>query len=466
MAIEEYFHSLKDIYPSLYEELNKEFTSKTITAFFKYDKHLKDPLQDITLDEKNDSSILNNLYDWYKLINPNYEALGNLNPFFHQFNGIQPYRTLLLNISKDLIILQTTKRFPKPKIPNMTNNNKLLFSNKTIFTNKNHIRIRNINTKKRKAEKLYNQNILSNQNNINSRALPNLEIDEKIHDMILNLLKLINQVLTREDPFYYKYVQIINIIDNYLQLFSFGKIDKYKNIHEKDILLDTLNTPFIIYPTFNMLSYTKVIYFMQAPVLNFYITNTRSWVHDSYFYPYKQILHDIEGHTMMTHAYGTMNKKTKHLTGFNNQFKEIKIDFDKFDSINKTINSLKKYFNYNSNFLKTNTIEENDNKFILCYILFHFTHEDVMPGTGISFFLLSISNMIKRIERDDMGNNKYSTLIEDFPPHKYPNIIKFKNILTNDNVIKQLTALDTLNKMTSTMSLSSLSTYFSKLFKK
>ena len=137
MNIETYFKSLKTKYNLIYTEIETELQlqKKKTTSFFDYTKHLTDPFQAITTNPDEDNSILNNLYDWYQTINPKYISLTELNPNITKFNNIQPYRTLLLNMAKDLIILQHTKQFPKPNIPQITNNNKDKTNNTLLIFN-------------------------------------------------------------------------------------------------------------------------------------------------------------------------------------------------------------------------------------------------------------------------------------------------------------------------------------------
>lgn len=61
-----------------------------------------------------------------------------------------------------------------------------------------------------------------------------------------------------------------------------------------------------------MISYTKVIYFIQAPVLNFNIMNTRKMVHGEYESPYYQVFHDIEYHGNVTHSYAQIKNPNKY----------------------------------------------------------------------------------------------------------------------------------------------------------
>lgn len=456
--LKSYFESLNETHNPLYSELKTESLSD-FTKFFKYEKNLIDPFQSITLEPDTDNSVLNHLHDWYETINPSYVPINDLNPSIGEFRGIQPYRTLLLGIAKDLIILNVTEKFPKPKIPIITNNNNRILKNNTEYsiynTNNTNKRYR-----KTKTQARYNSNNVTkrvsrpgNVQNINkittnnSRGLYLLNrITDDMKSKILELLNLINNIIESNN---YIYLAIINIIDKYLLLFSFGgkPQDKYSNL-----LLEISNTPFIVYPTFNMVSYTKVIYFIQAPVMNFNIMNTRKLVHKEYDCPYFQIAHDIDNHSSKTHGYRNGNFKSIAHTDIdinnNNALKtsNIKLLFNKTNNI---INLLKNYINYNITYFKNDniTIDDDDfKKFILCYSLFIICHE---VGSGINIFS-SFNNLIKHVK-----NNKYSfrfesekdSIIETFPPplykmHLLPPIKNFYDItLAQIESIKSETAL-------------------------
>jgi hypothetical protein len=436
-----YFESLNKTHKSLYSELKTEFVGD-FTKFFKYEKNLIDPFQAITLEPATDNSVLNHLHEWYETINPSYIPIKDLNPSIGEFKGIQPYRTLLLGISKDLIILNVTEKFPKPKIPIITNNN-----NSILKQNTSKYRMYNSNkrTIRRETEERYNLNNATkrtarpgNVQNINkittnnSRGLYLLDrITDDMKSKILELLNLINNILESNN---YIYLAIINIIDKYLLLFSFGgkPQDKYSNL-----LLEIYNTPFIVYPTFNMVSYTKVIYFIQAPVMNFNIMNTRKLVHKNYECPYFQIAHDIDNHSSRTHTYRKGNFKSLKYPDNNNNNNALKTSNIKllFNKTNNIINLLKNYINYNITYFKNDniTIDDDDvKKFILCYSLFILCHE---ISSGINIFT-SFNNLIKNVK-----DNKYvfilehekDSIIETFPPplykmHLLPPFEKFYDI--------------------------------------
>jgi hypothetical protein len=423
MSILKYFNSLKVTHSSLYNELEQELPKLNLNpeSFFDYTKNLTDPFQEITTNPDTDNSILNHLYNWYKSINPYYELLDTLNPNIPEFNKIQPYRTLLLNMAKDLIILKSTEKFPKPNIPQITNNNK------------NNRRAMNTIHTEGSQSKAYRTKNFTATHTENSRGLKDLEsLTDVMKSMIIDLLNLINSVLNESSiNTYYKYLSIIEIIDKYLLLFSFGKeVSKHQH---RESLLKTINTPFIIYPTFNPISYTKVIYFMQAPVLNFMIMNTRKIVHSKYELPYYQVQHDINAHSKMTHSYG------------------LEIKFSIFTKINKIIGLFKKYINYDIKYFKSNTNTNtntnnekklyniNINKFILCYIFFIICHENIyllanQEHIGLLFFSSSIDEMIEMIKSYSSCDN-YDILkdIEETFPYSDHIVEKFNMMIKHNN---------------------------------
>ena len=434
MDILQYFNTLEHTYSSIHSEIKKELELyvKNESLFFDYTKNLTDPFQAITTNPDTDNSILNHLCDWYQSINSKYESLNTLNPYIPQFRGIQPYRTLLLNMAKDLIILQYTKKFPKPNIPQMTNNNK-------DKHNKNTLKKYNQNNKRNRATSFYsktNSDMIEHYLNatLKSRTLNKLPSDnfDEIESIINSILIILNNILTIDNPLHYKYLSIINIIDKYLQLFSFGK-ETYEKF--KTQLFKYNETPFLIYPTFNPISYTKVIYFMQAPVLNFMMMNTRKVVHSYYEFPYHQVYHDLRNHANRTHKI----YKDKQISS------DLK---ERFPKNNEMINKLKKYINYDIKLFfvpppPANT-DDNINKFILCYALFFICHE---IGT---YDFSSIDTIIGSITDINLYDElMLKDLNESLPLSKY-NMETVISMITENSfetkVILQLQLLNTPHK--------------------
>ena len=436
MNILEYFNSLEHTHSSLYNELNQELPKLNPESFFDYTKNLTDPFQMITTNPDKDDSILNHLYDWYNSINPNYQQLKTLNPKIPEFNKIQPYRTLLLNMAKDLIILQHTKQFPKPNIPQITNNNKDKKNNNTLKKyNKNNktYRANIFYPIKNNSGTMLKHYMKGTNNSRNLNTLPSDNFDE-IESIINYILILLNDILTIDNPLHYKYLSIILIIDKYLQLFSFGKKtnDKFKTQ-----LFKYNEIPFLIYPTFNPISYTKVIYFMQAPVLNFMMMNTRKVVHSYYEFPYHQVYHDLLNHANKTHQIYQVRDKITDLDTISRVLKEI------FQKNNRMINLLKKYINYDIKLFSVSphpapaltNINTNDNinKFILCYALFFMCHE-----TGTTYDFSSIDTIIKNITNiyyyDDV---MLKDLNESLPSSKY-NMEKVISMIKENSFVEQV----------------------------
>lgn len=451
MNILEYFNSLEETYPSIYYELNQELSKLRPESFFDYTKNLTDPFQAITTNPDTDKSILNHLYEWYQSINPNYKPLNTLDPHIPKFRGIQPYRTLLLNMAKDLIILQHTKQFPKPNIPQITNNNKDKTNNNTLKKYNKHnekYRATLFYPIKNNSKKML-QYIQGTNNSRNLHTLPSDNFDE-IKRIINSILILLNDILTIDNPLHYKYLSIILIIDKYLQLFSFGN-KTYDNFQTQ--LFKYNEIPFLIYPTFNPISYTKVIYFMQAPVLNFMMMNTRKVVHSYYEFPYHQVYHDLLNHANKTHQIYQVRDKITDL----DTISRVKETFKKN---NIMINRLKKYINYDIKLFSvsphpapaltnnnTDHTDHNDNinKFILCYALFFMCHE---IGT---YDFSSIDTIIKK---NITNINKYDFIMladlnESLPSSKY-NMEEVISMIGENSfekqVISQLQLLNTQHK--------------------
>ena len=425
MSILANFKNLENTHSSLYNELNQELPKLNPESFFDYTKNLTDPFQMITTNPDKDDSILNHLYDWYNSINPNYQQLKTLNPKIPEFNKIQPYRTLLLNMAKDLIILKSTKTFPKPNIPQMTNNNKKKLADKNTNALKKHNKNNKTGTIKQMKMSMISQNnvmvseFLTGTNH--SRTLHKLSPDnfnfDNIEIIITDILMILNNILDGNNILHYNYLEIINIIDKYLQLFSFGEntFNGFKNQ-----LFKYIETPFFIYPTFNPISYTKVIYFIQAPVINFMMMNTRKLVHGEYHFPYHQIYHDLQNHANKTHN----TRISENLS-------------DKFLHNNNIINVLKNYINYDMKpFIKSKSVKhppKNINKFILCYTLFILSHEigDVDFNSILSFIdsINNYSDLIKRIMMHDLD--------ESLPEHKY-DMVDVKTKINEHDFIDQI----------------------------
>ena len=215
-SILEYFYSLEKIYPSIHYEITTELPKLKPELFFDYKKHLIDPFQAITTNPDTDESCLNHLHEWYNSNNPEYELLSKLNPQIKMFKNIQPYRSLLLGMAKDLIIFQYTKTFPTPDIPKLLNN-----SNNTIKTNRIQ---KQYNINNRTKSSVYTQNFGKNNEaslstrkqylngTINSRTLNTVKFDSDIISIIDNILIIINNTLNPDNLLYYKYLSIISII--------------------------------------------------------------------------------------------------------------------------------------------------------------------------------------------------------------------------------------------------------------
>lgn len=211
---------------------------------------------------------LDNLYDWYLTKNPEFKPVNTegLNIQVPEFNFITAV------MAKDLLILQHTKRYPQK--------------------HKNNTRSSEEYTKESDRKEYACQ--------IHSMDLFKKEEDNNFKSM--SVLTLINDFINTG----YLYLKFLVILRHYLSLFTTGELYSLEisqiciGFTEIDKLMDT---PYIIYPTTLQLSYAKVIYTAQAPVINFRLSNNRKKIHDSFDSPLFELDHDVGFHSKKTHKW-------------------------------------------------------------------------------------------------------------------------------------------------------------------
>ena len=336
---------------------------------------------------------LDNLYDWYLTKNTNFQAEGrtmrDVNP------SIPEFKTVLGNMLKDLLILCITGYFPDK-------NNLEPVEPTQMFDNCNDI------------TQLYGTKI------------------ENLNDVDI-LLQELDTIIKNN----YKYVSIIGFIKKYLQLFNFGNIaddgipagDCKISLDRMDELLDTF---YLVYPCFSFVSYTKILYFLQAPVLLLKMGNIRELTDKVWMSPITQIAHDIgdQGHTDYTHC---VNKEDVHVS--KNLFQNKDEIYDKYK---KKFNIMKEYINVNYKVLDAN-INNNSNsngknkqdneriKYIISFMLFYIIHEQVprLPGYVKCGFakILYHEHMKNLLITRNMFDTDYTfhRLRENFPDIEEPN---------------------------------------------
>lgn len=340
-----------------------------------------------------------NLLDWYKTKNPNFEVISNVSKL-----SMPEFKSLLITICLHLIKLLIELKFPGKK------------------TVKNGLKINNKKTNK--SYNYYNKKITSKPNDTEFTLFMDL----------LQTICNLNLYNESEDN-YYSYVQIMEIYLTYIAYMSglfiknIGQINvmqaQHKSLHFKnDNCIDFieychqiyLNTPFILYPTFNQISEITVLKTLSAPIVNFYITYTRSLSHDYYMPPCSHIEHDVIFHGTLTHFH-LLLKLNDELNKLYN-YKELvyrRYTFKDIQEIKKIYEQvLEPLFSYVSSF--NPNIPAN---FSIIQILFELFHESIESikyifkkgrNTKITMILKNISScsgfMIDFYETKIMGTNE------------------------------------------------------------
>lgn len=282
---------------------------------------------------------LDNLYDWYLSKNPNCLPVNTEGLHIQ----VPEFAFLIAVMAKDLLILKKTRKYPQKHLKNTSTSNKYTTDyERTYF-----------------------------KCDIDSMVLhEQKELDDSKSDFVLNL---INKFITTG----YSYLAFLEILKHYLSIFNIGDI-YHPEITEsicKDIkIIDKLiKKPYIIFPTTIQLSYAKVIYTMQAPLINFRLSNNRKLIHDTFESPIIELSHDIDFHSRKTHMWEISAHN-------NNQPFNPKIEYP---IINTIIQKLKPYISNT-----TGTTPDNYNNQLLTFIIFYIIHES---GTVRDLFNLHSS---------------------------------------------------------------------------
>ena len=289
---------------------------------------------------------LDNLYDWYLTKNPEFKPVNTegLNI------KVPEFKFLIAVMAKDLLILHHTRQYPQ-KHKNNTNNSQKYKKDPDFEY-------------KKKSIELFGKEETDN--------LKSMEV-----------LALINKFINT-----YSYLEFLVILRHYLSLFSIGELynQDTATICKKIKIIDRIMaTPYIIYPTIVQISYVKVIYTMQAPVINFRLSNNRKNIHDCFDSPILELHHDLEFHGTMTHKWEQSKFASKPFV--------LTSDYPK---INGIIQKLKPYIS-NTN----EAIQANYNNQLLTFIIFYLTHE----GFGNVMNLYDLYDSINSLTKPDSANN-------------------------------------------------------------
>jgi hypothetical protein len=236
-------------------------------------------------------------------------------------------------------------------------------------------------------------------------------------------------------------LKFLEILRHYLLLFSIGKLyNKSENRATNtakicpniEIINEIITTPYIIYPTIVQISYAKVIYTTQAPVINFRLANNRKTIHNFFDDPTYELFHDVMVHGQFTHRW-------HHITQtFTNPSIYLKNEYPKINSI---IQTLKQYIsNTNGN------TPDNYNNQLLTFVIFNIVHEynDIL---GLYNLIGSIKNILER-KKDKKYYELFleDTSLQDAVIYAYSQKKSSPNsTLTKEQLLKEIKPDQTLN---------------------
>lgn len=295
------------------------------------------------------------LLDWYKTKNPNFKIMNVIDIEMPEFN------ILLATIAFNCIKILIDNKYPTKtkKLTNYYNNHKhynFKFNNTSVQSKRFH-------------------NILKDINDI---------VKPKEDDIHIFYKPVINLCI--------KFAYYVTNINNEEIDFEEEKNNKYSQIYDLNMQINEfMNTPIIIYPTFNQISKLKVIRTMSAPVVNCNINYTNSFVHGDSYTPIRNLLHDIKFHGEKTH---------KCVTGFKNNNEIYQSVLSPF--------FLTLYINLNSKKLLELFKSEDSNMILTCIIdlIFHFYHEQFSVCIPITEYNLNtyVKNFYKVLDKVELYN--------------------------------------------------------------
>jgi len=300
-----------------------------------YEKYVNDPFFEFKFNGGN----LDDIVAWYNRINPLFENV-NQQKFFDI--SIPEYEVIVAGMIKDVYLLMTTGMFPNNDklikklqkyktdyeailkyIQNIEVNNGFLTTyypyikrdgnNRLIEDKTNKTNHLPINLILEICIKNYNIDIPGKMFDITRfneedrenvmRLVINLfnkyidiyskikKVTDENKEMCKNFIGLANSVIINK----YKYGECLDLISEYMYLFD-NKHDKCNLKNENT----SPNSPFIIFPSFKQLNYSKILYTVRCPLLNFQLCNRPLLNHGMIYTPCNQIVHDITFHRQTT----------------------------------------------------------------------------------------------------------------------------------------------------------------------
>jgi len=331
------------------KELSDIFEELQVIEKITYSTKITDPFLFVKPLEEGKYN-LDNLLAWYKIKNPGYAPIETVDP------EIPEYKYIVASMLKDLIILALTSHFPNLK--------------------KGDIKKKQVNPG--------DNNRIGNICEITNYELQGSEITDK------SILDVFFTKINRLIESGYKYTLFIDLMIDYLVFFTIGTLDEDEELMQqcfKEFSITTLKQrllqfPYIVYPSTIQVSYAKTLYFCQAPVINFRLSNSRNNIHNSFQSPLFEVYHDLYFHAEKTNDWLKTNNNLPEYFKYlseklelekSKRAEKIKKMERRFENASGTFQSLKKILFLN---LDEQT-ENNAIKYVNTVLLFNLLHESV-----------------------------------------------------------------------------------------
>lgn len=393
---------------TLLDLFNESFSKVKDEQLITYKTTIIDPFLTISKPTETKPYNLDNLYDWYLTKNTTFRETGQT--IRAADPKVPEFKTILALILKDLLLLLISNTFPIAD-ENDTDPRGFERCCKYIKT-------------------------------LSGTHFTNPENKEEKHKIIYEVLIKLKNIIENG----YKYLEIIELIIDYYKLFNFGDLNEEfvpeKNVRENtvyenvidsqcleyiNILRNLSDTYFMIYPSFSFVNYTKILYFLQAPVLILKMSNIREFTDKFWMSPITQIWHDIAFHSRITHCLKSYEKTLEEMPlDLQNQTINLYRNIDGlYDNVfRRKFKIIKEYINVNYKNLDSDdltlSIPERI-KYYIAYVLFSFLHEgDYSDEILIAkCTVLHINNLETRLK----------ALLEK-PEHTKESLIKKNKIIT------------------------------------
>ena len=325
-------------------------------------------------------------------------------------------------------------------------------------------------------EKYQDQNTILNLMLSSEKGILNKpELLEKAMECLFKFEQLISESGLKGRG--YIYTDFIDCMTEYLKFFSVGaynfdlndthkKISRYNESY--NFLKNIVKGPYMLFPTFKQLNFTKVINLLGSNIGNFRLLNNQGMIHNNSDGPLTEITHDIMSHGDITHNSNRSIFKDRQTISEFKFYEQLSLKnnihyfyppFVKeiFIKRSQNLNKIYQYYNYNPKIINSDgdvPMDEQD-KYFMAVILFIICHErNVSKETFEGYFLDNLLSDIYNFFKNDIlnldGKNKinveyFENMKEDITFNGKPRFISQMNIKEfQDRFIKLISNVSTI----------------------